>query len=414
MLFFQSSLSAAKAIFKELTTKLIGHYILNIGQSQYNPSMYGSGIYSVWSVMANQENDYKQLMYSYNSLTKELIEAKEWGNSPLGDYHSQANVLVLPDNYILTVNDADHNTTFQVKRSASEMDVTSYELVTQITDGNPAYPTIDQFGTRIYNRYRSFPDEQLVQWSDDRGSTWTTAIPSFNIDDQPSDESWAYPKAIYSQDVPYFVVNERKGSGGSYKSLWIGKATSNTGSSLTIENFDETFSKNVSTLGAITRTEADTNYLISSTVGLVTGLCLDTNGNLMFSNTTTMYYRVKGGALTSQPLVNASYTSITTGAKSLIINTGLNSFEVFIVARRVTTNERWQIKVSTIDNFVTQEWEEITNIEKTTTPAANFNISQTGDSPLIYRKGVESGDNDPVDPLGAYGNIIFTESINNL
>lgn len=197
----------------EITTNGSIHHYLGVSPSQDSPAAYYQNGYTVFGMMGNVESLHSSYIYLFNHRTNELTQSYNWGTYPSGDYHSHPLPIFLPDGRILVNAESDHNTEFVVKRSLNPYDITEFETVATITDGDPAYNNMILSGDRVWMIFRNNLIDNAIRYSDDYGETWTTLNTILNLGSYA--DYWAYPKVVYHPDKLMFFCNRLDQTGAS-------------------------------------------------------------------------------------------------------------------------------------------------------------------------------------------------------
>ena len=383
-----------------INTKQRGHSVLLLGQAQYNPQSYNAGGYTVITYMGNLENNHNSYFIIYDHANGLLSDTFELVNPVTADYHAASNMVILPGGKLLVYTETEHNVKSIIRRSVntvSSMNITNF-VETYSLLGVSTYFTMQLIGTRVYGFYRGQGGHHnYIRYSDDNGNTWN---PSVKVSEVDIGSFSAYPRQLFSTTRLAYCINTWEDPGVSpdydegyyYFSL----------DGITFSNVDGTFTKNVVTSGFITHAELLANCLIDTPMFIDSG-CLNTN-NIPFIHSGEKIYYWNGSAWVFITLASVNYINFRGSGRSVIINRGLDTFDLYLFADRVTDSGTEFLKVSTTDAFATYTF--ITVSRKTlANPVLAHNYENTGQGLMIMRKTQVLGTGPLVDPIGGYANL---------
>lgn len=155
-----------------------------------------------------------------------------------------------------------HNTDYLLYKTTTVGDLSTIALLKRV-DGFYSYPLLSVKGSNIFlfargNANNTSLDELNIQISTDSGATFTGHT-VFNT--ELNTNARAYCQRVHDEDSNnlYLVHNPRKDSLGVFNEVFVMKSLDN---GVTWGDMDETFTKNITTTGAIDRDELDDELLL--------------------------------------------------------------------------------------------------------------------------------------------------------
>ncbi|MCK4304736.1 MAG: BNR-4 repeat-containing protein [Candidatus Eisenbacteria sp.] len=270
----------------------------NFGPQLYYYSGDHSRTYFLWMQKGGGGYSIENMVFYYDHDTEEISESYGVGLGTYGatDPHGHGALVVADDGHIIVVHEqlrhtgaSAHNGPYQVKRSIEpENPAAGFSLVHTTASGN-CYPHIWKLANGdlfVSSRYGSdaYSDHYRIKFykSEDDGLTWDAGKIVVNFG--TAENYWAYHARIMHADSDgiHLVVNRcnRDPSYGYPDCYYLQSADGETWT-----NVDNSFTKNITTQGAIDVIEMDTYCLIehspdaSDILGISTG-CFSPAGNL--------------------------------------------------------------------------------------------------------------------------------------
>lgn len=391
------------------------HHYLGLAPSQQSPAAYYRNGYTVFGTMANQENNQETTMYLYNHSIGQLTTGVSWGTYPLGDYHSQPIPLILPDGRILVAVSSDHNTECLIKRSINPYDVTTYETIATITDGDPAYNCMVMLGGRIWMIFRNNLIDNAVRYSDDLGETWSTLDTILNLG--AYSDYWAYPKVIYSNNKLMFICNrfDQVGSDIYDKKYYLESVDGVNWSNISGSRTQDISSAQISA------SDLDNYYSIGDSApnsSFITAFC-QWNDNPFFitqsptSEDTLQFWYYSGSwqtktiSVTDVPLKDVNRLEL--------LATGTDSFILYAVNYGTFTEspnlQSRIVKITTSDAFDTNSHEFLTPVDNDYSLIAAHNFTDSQKTAVICLALKTRGTGTDTEPIGGFSNIKIVDVI---
>ena len=285
------------------STNSSGHNPQVITGSNFDPQIYyysgtHNRTYFLWMQKGGWGYSIENMVFYYDHDTEELSESYGVGPGTQGatDPHGHGALIVADDGHIIVVHEklwntgsSAHNGPYQIKRSINpEEPSAGFELVHTTGFGN-SYPKIwktangDLFVSSRYGSDYWFDHYRIMLYkSTDNGQTWDSGTVVINFG--TAYNYWAYHARIIQSDSDgiNLCVNRclREPSYGYPDCYYL---RSEDGETWT--NIDNSYTKNISTQGALNCTEMDNFFLIehSDNPAMIVAInsgCVSPNGNI--------------------------------------------------------------------------------------------------------------------------------------
>lgn len=207
------------------------------------------------------------------------------------DYHPVPVVMLDNDGYIYVAVERLHNSSFYIHKSVNPYDITSWNFSHGITSqGGNAYPCIyhDPQTNNLFLIGRRLFNITSMYRSTDGGDNWTLVANVGTIGSGSEERSYhAKPLGVQNSKREIHFLVQRRVAGEIFTDTFYCKCSMDTPH--IIQNYDGSYSKNVSTSGAITLAEYRANYAMGITsandtqnVDLAIFHCLSPNGILFY------------------------------------------------------------------------------------------------------------------------------------
>lgn len=393
---------------------MINHY-LGLAPAQQSPAAFYRNGYTVFGTMANIENNYETTMYLYNHSINKVSTGVSWGAYVSGDYHSQPIPLILPDGRILVAVSSDHNTECLIKRSINPYDVTTYETIATITDGDPAYNCMVMLGDRIYMIFRNNLIDNAIRYSDDLGATWSTLDTILNLGAYA--DNWAYPKVIYSSEKLMLICDDRDQSGAN---IFDKKYYLESVDGVNWSNIDGSRITDISS-AAITASDLQSYYLTQDSApnnAFIVAFC-QWDGNPFYITQTptdedTLDFWYYSGSWQSKT-ISVTSTPLKDVNRLELLATGENSFILYAVNYDTFADspnlQSRIIKITTSDAFDTNSSEFLTEVGNDYSLIAAHNFTDSQKTAVICLALKTRGGGTDLEPTGAFSNIKIVDVI---
>jgi hypothetical protein len=256
----------------------------------------------------------------YDNITGEASSLVDVGptRTPGNDSHGSAAMEITDDGHIVIIYDelndtgAGHNDNFRIMRSTNPEDINNIAFVDKLEDSLG----VDSFGCYPILQKRSNGDlfvfvrhgqsssdhyRNARAKSTDGGLTWSYLKDVLSLG-AGAPEWWAGPFRGHSgetQDMYFFCDSQAHGGVGHTVGYLMRSSDGDT-----FYNIDKTFSKNIETLGAITKAELDANYIIEAHPGTVLEMY---NREVAISPDETMCFLMSQYKMDTSPIIYKWY-----------------------------------------------------------------------------------------------------------
>ncbi len=245
-----------------------GGYLVGPSSIEYNGNYYGTG----QKLLPEEEG----IIWKFNPLTEIFTNAEIYGAASSSEtiQHRYPSILFDGDGHIIIAATDPHNTTVRIYKSDNPEDITGFTVIKSIVS-NTSYPCLS------WNTFN-----ELIIWHRDIGTgsgadryvgsiyklnmttlnfTTLKLIQSASTGDSDRRIYTTHPKQKVNNTWEYLVCNQRMGNAGTeeYNEQFVLKTMDFN----TFHNLEETYSKNVDSLGIITEAER-VNFSVADDIPL--------------------------------------------------------------------------------------------------------------------------------------------------
>lgn len=186
------------------------------------------------------------------------------------DVHGHGALVVTGGGYIIAAHEEltsegsdSHQSPFIIQKSNAAEDISAFTKITTLGT-YLSYPQLSKVGDRIYLTGRNLHSKIDSFYSDDQGATWSAAKTLVNLGNE---NLWAYNYHINgtSNSKLRIVVNMcDKQNSSPYSQVYSDIYYLESDDGISFTNLQGTYSHDVDSLGALTKSVLDDNYIIRS------------------------------------------------------------------------------------------------------------------------------------------------------